>query len=88
MNSWEEIDRNIDYRLSQHSAPVIEFARLGVCLGIPQGSWWSLTRYLPDDELPTLFRAGGSQCLMKSEASAWCKAWARKNPKRYGMEAA
>lgn len=83
--TFEEFDRMVDQRLAQHSSPVIEFNRLPIIAGIPPGSWFAHTRFLTPEELPKMFRAGGSQCMFVDDGRKWLKAWARHNPKRCGI---
>ena len=84
--TYEEIDRAIELRLSLHPSPVIEFARLSFICGAPIGTWWGITNGLKKEELPPLFKAGGSQCLFLTEAGPWCRQFVRRDPKRFGID--
>ena len=81
----DQIDKAIEQRLAAHGSPVIEFNRLPRIVGCPDGSWWAFTKDLAPDELPSLFRAGGSQCLFTEDAAAWCKQFVRIKPSRFGV---
>lgn len=82
----EQLDKLIDARLRLDGRPVIEFNRLPGIIGCPPGSWWALTKDLTPEEMPrSAFRAGGTTCLQTDEAAAWCRAFVRRDPKRFGV---
>lgn len=84
----EEIDLQIENR-AMAFGPVIAFSSgYPILLGIGATKFWSMTRNLPAVELPATFLAGGARHSTPEEAIRWCKAFARKHPDRFGVEAA
>ena len=84
--TFEELDRLIDARAAAHPRPIVSFGELAHLVDVPSGSWWHVIQQMPEEHKPAMFRAFGTSIMQKPAAIEWCKAFVRRNPKRYGIK--